>query len=203
MQSDADQKRRPFEWTTRHSPYITSNARAIAEDELLSLSPDTYVLDLSGLWGGKRDPFNWLPRIAPTKDALRNKGSVHLIHGYDVARAIVAVHLAPPSYKQPTAEEKGKRRGERYALTDLRVYDWWDLAQAYASSDYLDTRGLTADVREQYEKIGNWVIELMDEHGVRALPRTPEQLGRAIDSRDFWIDFKLSPVKGRAEKEKL
>lgn len=37
-------------WMDRHSPFDYTNPRGIAEDELLSLSPDTFVLELSGLW---------------------------------------------------------------------------------------------------------------------------------------------------------
>jgi hypothetical protein len=39
-----------LKWTDRHSPYDTTNARAIAEDELLSLHRNTFILNLSGLW---------------------------------------------------------------------------------------------------------------------------------------------------------
>lgn len=42
--------KKPFKWTDRHSPYDVTNARAIAEDELLSLSKNAYVLNLCGLW---------------------------------------------------------------------------------------------------------------------------------------------------------
>lgn len=77
-------------WTTRHSKYDTSNARAIAEDELLKLGG--CVLNLSGLWGGNRHPKNWIDRVAPTKEKLKDKTSLHLVHGYDVARGIIAVH---------------------------------------------------------------------------------------------------------------
>ena len=64
-----------FEWTTRHSPFNRENARAAAEEELLALAPETptTVLDLCGLWGGTRQPRNWLARVAPSKDALRKK----------------------------------------------------------------------------------------------------------------------------------
>lgn len=41
---------KPFKWTDRHSSYDVTNARAIAEDELLSLSKNAYVLNLCGLW---------------------------------------------------------------------------------------------------------------------------------------------------------
>lgn len=77
-------------WVTRHSTYNKSNPRAVAEDELLKLGGS--ALNLSGLWGGSRQPKNWIDRVAATKDQLKDKTSLHLIHGEDVARAIVAVH---------------------------------------------------------------------------------------------------------------
>jgi hypothetical protein len=76
-------------WVTRKSPYDVTNKRAIAEDELRELGG--CVLNLSGLWGGSRQPSNWVERVAKTKDALKEKASLHLIHGQDVARAIIAV----------------------------------------------------------------------------------------------------------------
>lgn len=65
----------PQTWYDRHSPFDLSNARANAETELLSLSPGTHttVLDLSGLWGNKRHPRNWVGRVAPSKEALAKK----------------------------------------------------------------------------------------------------------------------------------
>lgn len=167
--------------------------------------------------GGTRDPANWFSRIAPSKEALAAKGSVHFIHGLDVARAIVAVHSHKSESNgattssaltaletttatittQPEALEMGKTKhllGKRYLLTDLRVYDWWDLASAWAATSAVNTAAADA---------GRWVLELMDEHDVRALPRTPEEIGRALDSREFWRDFGLLPVKGRWERARL
>jgi hypothetical protein len=42
-------------------------------------------------------------------------------------------------------------------------------------------------------------MELMDEEGVRALPREMAKLGRLLDSRDFWTTFKLVPTRARLE----
>jgi hypothetical protein len=42
-----------------------------------------------------------------------------------------------------------------------------------------------------------WVLELMNEHDVRALPRPIQALGRALDSREFWDVFGLAPRRGR------
>ncbi|KAI0661845.1 hypothetical protein C8Q70DRAFT_681992 [Cubamyces menziesii] len=163
-------------WTDRHSKFDETNDRAKAEMELLALAPTvpTTVLDLCGLWGGQRQPKNWVSRVAPTKDALKQKGSIHLIHGLDVARAILAVHA-----------QFDRAAGERWLLTDLRVYDWWDLASAWGEEG----------------KQARWVRELMQEEGLRALPRSPEVIGRAMDSREFWTTFGLEPVKGRAGQE--
>ena len=77
-------------WVTRHSKYDYTNARAIAEDELRCFGG--CVLNLSGLWGGARQPKHWIDRVAATKEQLKGKKSLHLIHGQDVARAIIAVH---------------------------------------------------------------------------------------------------------------
>lgn len=156
----------------RNSP-INLTGRASAEIELLALSiAPTTVLNLAGLWGGQRVVRNWLGRVAPTKEALKNKGSVHLIHGLDVARALLAVHA-----------EFDKAAGQRWLLTDGRVYDWWDLASAWGADTAV------------------WVRELMQEENVRVLPRNTEALGRILDSRDFWYEFGLSPLKARLETE--
>jgi hypothetical protein len=88
-------------WVTRHSKYDETNARAIAEDELREFGG--CVLNLSGLWGGERDPKHWLDRVAATKEQLKSKTSLHMVHGQDVARAIIAVHQNFP-----------KAAGQRY-----------------------------------------------------------------------------------------
>lgn len=77
---------------TRHSAYDTSGARAVAEDELLALGG--CVLNLSGLWGGARQPRSWIDRVAATKGQLAGKTSLHMVHGVDVARGVVAVSRA-------------------------------------------------------------------------------------------------------------
>ncbi|KAK4694282.1 hypothetical protein P7C70_g8763, partial [Phenoliferia sp. Uapishka_3] len=214
--ADPDAKKPGFQWTDRHSAFDTTNARAIAEIELLSIHDNTFVLNLSGLWGGTRDPINWVSRVAPTKAAVAGKASIHLIHGLDVARAIVAVHLSsknkkgeqPPGYseKMEVSHAAQKELGERYLLTDLRVYDWWDLILAWglpppesSSADY--SPGEAGKPLHGYQPV--WVLELMAEQKIRAVPRSPEQLGRALDSSAFWIDFGLVPVKGRIERGRL
>ena len=79
------------QWVTRHSRYDKENSRAIAEDELMK-NVGGCVLNLAGLWGGERQPRKWIDRVAKTKEQLKEKKSLHMIHGLDVARGIIAVH---------------------------------------------------------------------------------------------------------------
>jgi nucleoside-diphosphate-sugar epimerase len=104
------------------------------------------------------------PNVSP-------QGSLHLIHGEDVARSILATH-----------QNFDKLAGQRWCLTDLRTYDWWDLVSSWTPS----ARDVAGDPRV-------WVKELMNERGVRALPRPMEQLGRALDSREFWEEAGITP----------
>ncbi|KAF8805409.1 hypothetical protein BYT27DRAFT_7213295 [Phlegmacium glaucopus] len=186
------------QWYNRHSP-ILSTPRGEAEAELLALSPlfPTTVLNLAGLWGGSRSMRNWVGKVAPTKEVLKNKGSIHMIHGIDVARAILAVH-----------GNFSKVQGQRWILTDGRVYDWWDLASAWGSNaekkeltetSHGEKPATSLMEREDRGPQAKWVRELMAEMGVLALPRNVELLGRALDSRDFWNEFGLSPIQARLE----
>lgn len=129
------------------------------------------------------------------------QGSVHFIHGIDVARAILAVH-----YNFSHAV------GQRWLLTDARVYDWWDLASAWGTNTNTSSRAERKEneISSTDAAIHNcetqmagpqreWVKELMIEQGIRALPRDINALGRALDSRDFWESFGLFPVKALLE----
>lgn len=166
-------------WVNRHSPYDTTNKRAIAEDELLQLHG--CVLNLAGLHGGERDARNWVDRVAKTKEDVKNKKSVHLIHGIDVARGILA---ATNDWKSA--------KGQRYMLTDGVVYDWWELFAGWAEGASPDENPARKPSQQ-----AQWVYELMWEEDVLALPRSMETLGRCYDSRDFWRTFGLAPLKAR------
>lgn len=177
-------------WIDRHSAYDRTNVRAQSEDELLSLNHSeeepgfaTTVLNLSGLYGKRRSIRDYVAKVAPSKEVLRNKSSIHMVHGLDVARAILAV-----------AAHFERAAGERWIVTDQRVYDWWDLASAWGES-CLEGRDTEVTIGKQ----ARWVNELMAADGLHALPRTPDQLGRALDSREFWTTFGLSPVRARLE----
>ncbi|KAJ7222891.1 hypothetical protein C8J57DRAFT_1198216 [Mycena rebaudengoi] len=164
----------------RKSPFIVTN-RSSAEVELLALSSfaPTTVLNLAGLCGGQRLPRNWLARVAPTKETLKIKGGLHLIHGLDLARAILAVH-----------SDFAKAAGQRWIITDLRVYDWWELASAWDIPSSPDAGGKSSGVEE---RPASWVRDFMLEENVRVLPRSTGSLSPVIDSRDFWYEFRLSP----------
>lgn len=89
----AGEKRKTPGYIDRYSPIDLGNDRAAAEEELLKLSSQetpTTILNLPGLWGGGRSMRRYVGRIAGTKEQLRNKGSIHMMHGIDVARAILA-----------------------------------------------------------------------------------------------------------------
>jgi hypothetical protein len=161
-------------WSNSRSDYNKSDARAIAEDELLALGAQashfqSAVLNLAGLYDGTtRDPRRYLGRVAQTKEQLKGKGAVHFVHGGDVARAIVAAH----------GKFEGLR-GRRWIIADLRTYDWWELAIRWGGEEY-----------------GRWVGDLMGEEGVGALPRGTDRLARVLDSREFWAVVGETPRFG-------
>ena len=149
-------------WNDEQSSYDKDNERAVAEDTLLhQQGHKAVVLDLAGLWGGQRHPRNWIERVAKTKEDVKGKGALHLVHGEDVARAVVA------------SWEKWERvKGRRWIVTDGWSYDWWGLFVRFAG--------------EGQGKYKTWVYESMREESVRSLPREHKDLGRLMDGRAFW-----------------
>ncbi|KAK5090443.1 hypothetical protein LTR05_000615 [Lithohypha guttulata] len=163
----------PFQIQDQDSP-IEINDRAIAEEELRELGGS--VLCLAGLWGDERVPWNWVKKIAPTKDKLREKKSLHLIHGDDVARACLAYH------------QKKFVGGERWIVTDQQVYDWWELIEAWSKP--LEKINAEQSVKPEYAK---WIAELKREQELKKLPRSHQQLGRVLNSSDFWKAVGIEP----------
>lgn len=106
-------------WIDNNSPYEPL-PRAISEEHFLALAkPDNVVrkapiatanLLLCGLWGHGRSVRNYMSRLPANKDAFRNLGSVHLVHGRDVGRAALAIQ-----------KDFDKATGKRWILTNLRV----------------------------------------------------------------------------------
>ncbi|OBZ88499.1 hypothetical protein A0J61_03449 [Choanephora cucurbitarum] len=163
---------RPFDGNPadRHTPLdrTKDTGRMGAEDKLLEKGGS--VLHLSGLWGNERQPRNWVPRF-PTREAIRNKlltRQLHLIHGKDVARAIVAVH------QQFTP-------GERWIVTDNGCYDWIKLFLVWGNEEQISmARDLAANDDVCRKELGNGSLEdIVARGGVK--PR--------LDSTEFWQTF--------------
>ncbi|KPI45716.1 uncharacterized protein AB675_732 [Cyphellophora attinorum] len=197
------------EWTTPgwhdrhsnpHSPTSSSlpSARWTSESSLLSLGGT--VLHLAGLFGDvHRTSRIWELAVPRTKEGVKGKGGVHFIHGGDVARAVVAVHLS--GREEGVWEKNGK--GQRWIVTDGRVYDWWGLVWEAAGEldgrfdgDVVDGDDGGRDVVGKGEDTyRQWLLESMREEGVRGLPREGEKLGRRMDSREFWETWGLVPIE--------
>lgn len=173
-------------WSDRNTPIDKSNARGQAEDELLAGSNPNSVLDLAGLYGGERNPRAFLTRVVTSKDVLKTKDALHMVHGADVARAILAVH-----------RNWDKCGGQRWLLTDGHTYDWWDLVSDWCAPAEADANTMAADQRARERELMGWVWACMRETGVKAIPRGPESLGRVLDSRDFWLTMGILPSVGR------
>ncbi|KAI2613464.1 uncharacterized protein GGS25DRAFT_300 [Hypoxylon fragiforme] len=176
-------------WQDESSPYESTNLRAIAEDELMRCAQGA-ILNLAGLYGGVRQPRDWVDRVVKSKSDLKKKGALHVVHGDDVARAILALH-------------RNFTPGKRWIVTDLHVYDWWDLTEDWANQTLREvgtndghTDTPVAKVERQKELLA-WVGELMIEEGVRALPRDAASLGRVLDGRGFWQKMGIWPAQGR------
>lgn len=164
-------------WNDENSPYDKTDARAIAEDELMDCVGGC-ALDLVGLYGGTRVPRTWIPRLAKTKEDVKKRANVHFVHGEDVARAILLTHRRFTPAK-------------RWIVADLRSYDWWDLILSFCAlaEGEEGVEGETEEQREKREeklKFATWVGELMVEDGVKALPREIDSFERKLDTRGFW-----------------
>ncbi|KAI9321026.1 hypothetical protein BX666DRAFT_1852354 [Dichotomocladium elegans] len=129
------------------------------------------VLHLAGLWGAQRQPRNWVPRFG-TEEAIQNKllnRQLHLIHGWDVARAIVAVH-------------QNLKRGERWIITDGGCNDWIQLILAWGAPEQVETARRLAPETLKTEDSLEQIAEKGD-----VKPR--------LDSREFWDAFDLEPTE--------
>jgi nucleoside-diphosphate-sugar epimerase len=149
--------------------------RSLVEERFLeTYSKRVAVLNLVGLHGHPPVPKdmphsaprlvpNFLKRVAPTKDALKQKGSVHFIHGSDAAHAILLVY------------QKAQEMLGRWIVSDCLVRDWWAIA--------LELGG---------EREKGWVVEIMRDEKIRVLPRQ-KGLGRIMDGSEFWIEVGSTP----------
>ncbi|KIW30088.1 uncharacterized protein PV07_05863 [Cladophialophora immunda] len=185
-----------------NSPIDPSNERGIAEDELISLGG--CVLNLAGLYGAQRQPGNWIARVAKTKEQLREKGALHLIHGVDVAGGVIGVINADRMAPGETVDTEQFRTrhlfGRRWIVADCVSYDWWGVVWDF-NGDSSEDSHIDEEDPEQLAKLDErtkyrrWVMELMQDSGVRALPRPPEALGRKLDAREFWNAIGILPQR--------
>ncbi|KIW98870.1 uncharacterized protein Z519_00533 [Cladophialophora bantiana CBS 173.52] len=186
------------------SPIDPSNERGIAEDELISLLG--CVLNLAGLYGAQRQPGNWIARVAKTKEQLSEKGALHLIHGLDVARAVVGVIDADRKETEENGtggsgqSRTGRLFGRRWIVADCVSYDWWSVVWDFNGDSSEESRGSEDDVEEQTKleertKYRRWVMELMRDKAVKSLPRPMEALGRKLDAREFWRSVGMLPAR--------
>ncbi|KAG1439768.1 hypothetical protein G6F56_012179 [Rhizopus delemar] len=157
----------------RKSPLDRSKdtGRMGAEDVLLERGGT--VMHLAGLWGDQRQPRNWVPRF-PSTEAIRNKllnRQLHLIHGKDVARGILAVH----QQFQPR---------ERWLLTDQTCYDWIELFLTWGNSEQIETARQLA--KEYPTELGSGTLE-------EIVAR--RQVKARLDSREFWETFGIQPTE--------
>ena len=105
------------------------------------------------------------------------------------ARAVVAV-----------MREWETAKGQRWMLTDGFVYDWWSLfvGWADAAKKQQGEEGTAGDcVDDMPSDQARWVLELMKEEKIWALPRSMEVLGRCYFGREFYDTFGLAPLKAR------
>lgn len=58
-------------WVTRYSRYNITDACAEAEDWVIQQGG--CAMNLSGLWGGERQVWRWIDRVAATKEQLKTK----------------------------------------------------------------------------------------------------------------------------------
>jgi hypothetical protein len=100
---------------TSSSPTLDTSARAVSESHLLSLNTDTRstaVLNLAGLYGSGRNPVNFAKKVGDTIEKLEGKTSLHLVHGKDVAQAIVGMWKALHD-----KDRKNRLWGKRWIVT--------------------------------------------------------------------------------------
>ncbi|KAL2403091.1 hypothetical protein ABEF93_007250 [Exophiala dermatitidis] len=221
------------DWNDSSSPIDESNPRGVAERELIQVA-NGCILNLAGLYGANRNPRNWVSRVAKTKDQLAAKGAVHLIHGDDVARAVVGVVI------KDQEQECSSLFGRRWIVADCVSYDWWSLvwdwmgesnepqsdnetetgrnmASTSGTVETVQTATASDEQRRQQQRedpsktttetdtdtiikrqYRQWILELMEEHHVRGLPRSMDQLGRKLDARDFWKAVGILPKRSLA-----
>ncbi|CAO3694210.1 unnamed protein product [Umbelopsis ramanniana] len=159
----------------RHTPLDPSLDTGRLPAENVVIKQNGTVLHLCGLWGGQRQPKNWMPRMNKP-EAIKGKiltRQLHLVHGKDVARAILAVHgqFTP---------------GERWLITDQTAIDWMKMFLVWGAKEQIDTiEDLRHNDPECREAIGDkgTLEDIVRKGGVK--PR--------LNSDEFWSTFHIKP----------
>ncbi|OZJ05980.1 hypothetical protein BZG36_01219 [Bifiguratus adelaidae] len=140
------------------------------------------ILHLAGLWGNQRQPRNWIPRF-PDEVKIKPKllpgnRSLHLIHGHDVARAIVGMHQYFP-INDPN---------RRWIVTDNSTYHWIKLFWTWGAQTQRDIMEKLVKHDEDVRKAfgGRTLLEEM-ELGVERYKR--------LDASEFWNWVHLKPER--------
>lgn len=83
-------------------------------------------------------------------------------------------------------------------VTDLFDYDWWSLILGFAGE--LDQEN--GDDKRAETQI-RWIGELMEEQGIRSLPRSVELIKPCYDAREFWRTFEIMPTRARLSSVRI
>ncbi|KAJ2784875.1 hypothetical protein GGI15_002128 [Coemansia interrupta] len=168
---------RPFKEipSTRFTkPNISAGGPRTEAEELIIKTFNGCVLNLAGLWGGERIPEGW-SRFYKDKEKLRsrlNDRSLHLIHGADVARSILAVI------------RKRDLPGGRWLISDKHTYD---MLQILIRDPRV--RGFLEELIQDDES----VRKLLGTDKIDEIKMGESQVTLRIDSSHFWSGFDIEP----------
>lgn len=176
---------RPFKGTrcTRFTePDIIGGGLRVEAEKYIIRSRVGCVLNLAGLWGGKRDPYGW-SRFYTDKDKVRRRlddRSLHLIHGKDVAKAIL---LVVEYHKQnKSSSSTTDISGSRWLVSDQQVYDMLEIL-------LLDERvyGYVQELLYEDEDVRKLLdASNVDDVCVGASAVAAAKVTKRIDSSHFW-----------------
>ncbi|KAJ1646749.1 hypothetical protein J3B02_001617 [Coemansia erecta] len=167
---------RPFKEipSTRFTkPDISAGGPRVEAEELIIKTFNGHVLNLVGLWGGERVPEKW-SRFYTEKEKLRNRlkdRSLHLVHGADTARAILAVIKKPDP------------KGGRWLISDKHTYDMLEILIGDPRiREFLEDLLQEEDVRK-----------LVGADKINDIKMGESQVTLRIDSSHFWKKYEIEP----------
>ncbi|PVU98834.1 hypothetical protein BB559_001223 [Furculomyces boomerangus] len=164
----------PSDRHTERDPTVNPE-RQESENVLIEEYEGT-VLYLSGLWGGNRDPRNWV-RFYKTEEAIEKRiknRTLHLIHGEDVANGIVNGLL------------QNFTKGERWIISHPECYDMLEILVKHLDKDNLELLKRVIAQPNMRKYVNSPKIEEL-KFGKDAC------LQRRVDPDEFWKTFGLEP----------